>query len=111
MKPAPYSYGFHVAGNTLDAVRFQVDINDAAPTSTLTTLASAFYKDGVRTLTITSTIINATTWIFDLGPVAAGSMNLEIGTHELQVTTTDATGRIRSYIGGSIKILEKAPAP
>jgi hypothetical protein len=110
MKPAEYSYGYHVAGNTLDAVRFQVTINDATPSSTLATLSAAFYKDGVRTLTITSTIINATTWIFDLGPVAAGSMNLEVGTHELQVTTTNAAGRVRSYVAGTIKILEKAPA-
>jgi hypothetical protein len=110
MKPAPYSYGYHVAGDTLDAVRFQVIVNESSPAVALNSVSAEFYKDGILTLSLPITIINTSTWIFDVGPVSPASMLLAVGTHELQITTEDDDGRVRSYVSGTIKILEKAPA-
>jgi len=97
-----------VQGTTLDAVSFEVLINDVAPSSSLADVDCVLAKDGATTLTITTTITNAASWYFTLNSVAGASMNLEEGLHVGDIETTDAAGNIRKYVRIELEIL---PSP
>lgn len=103
-----FTWPDQVAGTTLKARSFQVEINGAAPSSTLSAVSVKFAKDGAVTLTPTTSITSAALWQFTVGPVAASGMGLAEGIHDFDIKTTDASGVVSKYVRGTINIL---PSP
>ena len=103
-----YEFPDTVKGTTLKAQAFEVLINDAPPSSSLSAVVCVFAKDGAVTLTPTTSITSAANWQFTVGPVAAATMSIEEGIHLGDIKTTSADGTVRKYCQVQIQIL---PSP
>ena len=98
MTPGEYRYGDQVNYSDLDAVRFQIYVDDIAPTSNLSSVSAKFSRFGKITLSLPCSVIDAGNAIFDVDAVAAASFVLDHGSHDFTATCTFADGSVDTYI-------------
>lgn len=113
---APYRFPPLVSGATLKSVQFTIT-KSAGNTNNLDDASIIFYKDGVRTLSLTVgsgiTIDDAEAWIITAGPVAPALTSLlEAGNHsgELVTVEDDADSTTEKYLFLTLPVLPTAPA-
>lgn len=114
MKPSTYNFPDLVRGDTFDGISsLQITVNDAAPTTALASVRAQFRRskkaDAVllelssETSPATISIDNASTWLIS---VPAGSLDLPVGKAFYDMEFTDADGRKKTYIAGTIEVLQ-----
>tara|TARA_R110000803_G_scaffold69782_1_gene132234 strand:+ start:149 stop:487 length:339 start_codon:yes stop_codon:yes gene_type:complete len=112
MTPGNYRYGDQVNYSDLESVRFQIYVDDTAPTSNLSSVTASFSRCGTITQALPVTVVDAAAAIFDVDEVAAASFTLAHGSHDFSATCTFADGSVDTYISttNSVNIIQNPQA-
>jgi hypothetical protein len=114
VKPSTYNFPDLVRGDTFDGITsLQITVNDAPPPVALASVRAHFRRSKLAAATLvelssedspaTIVIHDSGTWLISIPP---GSLDLPVGKAFYDMEFTDTSGRKKTYIAGTIEVLQ-----